>query len=159
MHWLYFQVHGYFYAVSDSYRIASIHWDYPCDSYLCMTNDFLLLEILPIDWRRVYFEAWWCCKYIKMLGRCLTYSKQPSKFERTASDREGKIMLFHHMCNYLGAVFELWLPDLCFIFNLWGDVIFKFKSKILEILVWIWNVQKDLCNLELRFWCLMLTII
>lgn len=73
---------------------------------------FWLLEILPIDWRRVYFEARWCCKHIKMLGSCLTYSEQPSKVKRTTSDREGNNMLFCHMYTIM-LIRRLWLPRIC----------------------------------------------
>lgn len=57
---------------------------------VCCAIFFAIIEIIPLDRRRIYFEARWCCKLVKMLGSCLAYSEQPSKVERTTSDREGR---------------------------------------------------------------------
>ena len=46
-------------------------------------------EVVSIDRRRVYLEAWRHCKQFEVLGSCVTHPKQPSELQGKAPDREG----------------------------------------------------------------------
>lgn len=75
-------------------------WNFFYIFFISACVNYLLLEILSADWRRVSIEAWWCCKHLEMLGSCVTYPKQPSKCEGETTDRKGKIMVHRHAFVY-----------------------------------------------------------